>query len=177
MDFEGKIISREISQLLWEKEKTVGTAESCTGGRIAEAIIAVPGASKYFKGGIISYVNEVKECLLGVSHEVLEEKTAVCEEVAIQMVKGACKVLQTDYAISATGVAGPTGGTKDIPVGTIWLACGTMDHVVTCKVEEDHGRDINLAIATNRAMNLFCDFLKSEDAEEVTADAESDVKS
>ena len=177
MDFEGKIISREISQLLWEKEKTVGTAESCTGGRIAEAIIAVPGASKYFKGGIISYVNEVKESLLGVSHEVLEEKTAVCEEVAIQMVKGACKALQTDYAISATGVAGPTGGTKDIPVGTIWLACGTMDHVVTCKVEEDHGRDINLAIATNRAMNLFCDFLKSEDAEEVTADAESDVKS
>lgn len=177
MDFEGKIISREISQLLWEKEKTVATAESCTGGRIAEAIIAVPGASKYFKGGIISYVNEVKERLLGVSHEVLEEKTAVCEEVAVEMVKGACKALQTDYAISATGVAGPTGGTKDIPVGTIWLACGTMDHVVTCKVEEDHGRDINLAIATNRAMNLFCEFLKSEDAEEVTADAESDVKS
>ena len=177
MDFEGKIISREISQLLWEKEKTVATAESCTGGRIAEAIIAVPGASKYFKGGIISYVNEVKKRLLGVSHEVLEEKTAVCEEVAVEMVKGACKALQTDYAISATGVAGPTGGTKDIPVGTIWLACGTIDHVVTCKVEEDHGRDINLAIATNRAMNLFCEFLKSEDAEEVSADAESDVKS
>ena len=177
MDFEGKIISREISQLLWEKEKTVATAERCTGGRIAEAIIAVPGASKYFKGGIISYVNEVKERLLGVSHEVLEEKTAVCEEVAVEMVKGACKALQTDYAISATGVAGPTGGTKDIPVGTIWLACGTIDHVVTCKVEEDHGRDINLAIATNRAMNLFCEFLKSEDAEEVSADAESDVKS
>ena len=85
MDFESKIISREISQMLWEMEKTVGTAESCTGGRIAEAIIAVPGASKYFKGGIISYVNEIKESLLGVSAQVLEEKTAVCEEVAIQM--------------------------------------------------------------------------------------------
>lgn len=173
MDFEGKIISREISELLWEKEKTVGTAESCTGGRIAEAIIAVPGASKYFKGGIISYVNEIKERLLGVSHEVLEEKTAVCEEVAIAMVKGACKALQTDYAISATGVAGPSGGTKEIPVGTIWLACGTLEHVITCKVEEDHGRDINLAIATNRAMQLFCDFLKSEDAEDVTAEGGS----
>ena len=177
MDFESKIISREVSQLLWEMDKTVGTAESCTGGRIAEAIISVPGSSKYFKGGVISYVDEVKMSLLGVDAQLLDEKTAVCEEVAIQMVKGACKALQTDYAISATGVAGPTGGTKDIPVGTIWLACGTMDHVVTCKVEEDHGRDINLAIATNRAMNLFCDFLKSEDAEEVTADAESDVKS
>ena len=66
MDFESKIASREISELLWDMEKTVGTAESCTGGRIAEALIAVPGASKYFKGGIISYVNEVKESLLGV---------------------------------------------------------------------------------------------------------------
>ena len=164
MDFESKIISREVSEILWETEKTVSTAESCTGGRIAEAIIAVPGASKYFKGGIISYINEVKENLLGVDHQVLEEKTAVCEEVAIAMVKGACKALNTDYAIAATGFAGPTGGTKDIPVGTIWLACGTPERVVTLKVDEDHGRDINLAIATNRAMELFLDFLKEEDA-------------
>ena len=153
--------------MLWEMEKTVGTAESCTGGRIAEAIIAVPGASKYFKGGIISYVNEIKESLLGVSAEVLAEKTAVCEEVAIQMVKGACKALNTDFAISATGFAGPTGGTKDIPVGTIWLACGSPERQVTMKVEEDHGRDINLAIATNKAMQMFLEFLKSEDKTEI----------
>ena len=162
MDFEAKITSREISELLWDMEKTVGTAESCTGGRIAEAIIAVPGASKYFKGGIISYTNEIKESLLGVSHELLEEKTAVCEEVAIAMVKGACRALNTDFAISATGIAGPSGGTKDIPVGTIWLACGNVDKVLTLKVEEDHGRDINLAIATNKAMQLFLEYLKSE---------------
>ena len=166
MDFESKIISREISQLLWEREKTVSTAESCTGGRIAEAIIAVPGASKYFKGGIICYVNEVKEGLLGVSHETLEENTAVCEEVAIQMVEGACRTLRTDYAVAATGVAGPGGGTKEIPVGTIWLACGNKDRVVTCKVEEDHGRDINLAIATSKAMQMFLDYLKNEEVEE-----------
>ena len=162
MDFESKIISREISQLLWEMEKTVSTAESCTGGRIAEALMSVPGASKYFKGGIISYVDEVKESLLGVSHQVLEEQTAVCEDVALQMVKGACKALNTHYAVSATGVAGPTGGTKEIPVGTIWLACGSPERQVTVKVEEDHGRDINLAIATNRAMQLFLDFLREE---------------
>lgn len=168
MDFESKIISREISQLLWEREKTVSTAESCTGGRIAEAIIAVPGASKYFKGGIICYVNEVKENLLGVSHETLEEKTAVCEEVAIQMVEGACRTLNTDYAVAATGVAGPGGGTKEIPVGTIWLACGNKDRVVTLKVEEDHGRDINLAIATSKAMQMFLDYLKDEEVEEIS---------
>lgn len=163
MDFEGKIISREVNELLWEREKTVSTAESCTGGRIAEAIIAVPGASKYFKGGIICYVNEVKENLLGVSHEVLEEKTAVCEEVAVAMVKGACKALNTDYAVAATGIAGPGGGTKEIPVGTIWLAVGTPDNVVTFKIEEDQGRDINLAVATNKAMTMLRDFLKDEE--------------
>ena len=160
MDFESKIISRDISQLLWEREETVSTAESCTGGRIAEAMMSVPGASKYFKGGIICYVDEVKENLLGVSHELIEEKSAVCEEVAIDLVKGACKALNTTYAVAATGYAGPTGGTKDIPVGTIWLACGTPDKVVTCMVNEDHGRDINLAIATNKAMQMFLDFLK-----------------
>ena len=80
------------------------------------------------------------------------------------MVKGACKALNTDYAIAATGFAGPTGGTKEIPVGTIWLACGSPERVVTMKVEEDHGRDINLAIATNYAMEMFLRFLKEEDA-------------
>ena len=162
MDFEGKIISRDISQLLWEREETVSTAESCTGGRIAEAMMSVPGASKYFKGGVICYVDEVKVNLLGVSQQLLDEQTSVCEQVAIDLVKGACRTLNTTYAVSATGVAGPTGGTKDIPVGTIWLACGTADNVVTCKVEEDHGRDINLAIATNKAMQLFLDFLRSQ---------------
>ena len=147
MDFESKIISREISQILWELEKTVGTAESCTGGRIAEAMIATPGASKYFKGGVVSYVDEIKERLLHVDAQVLEEQTAVCEEVAKQMVKGACQTLNTNYAIAATGFAGPTGGTKEIPVGTIWLACGDIDRQVTFMVQEDHGRDINLLSA------------------------------
>lgn len=171
MDFEAKVISREISELLWEREKTVATAESCTGGRIAEAIIAVPGASKYFKGGIISYVNEIKENLLGVDSQVLEEQTAVCEEVARQMVQGACKALNTNYAIAATGIAGPGGGTKDIPVGTIWLACGTPDKIITCKVEEDHGRDINLAIATNKAIQMFRDYLQAEEVKDTETES------
>ena len=123
MDFESKIISREISQLLWEMDKTVGTAESCTG-------------------------------------------------VACQMVVGACKALNTDYAISATGYAGPGGGTKEIPVGTIWLACGTQEKQVAMMVQEDHGRDINLAIATNKAIQMFLDFLKSEAQSEMEIEKE-----
>lgn len=159
MDFENKILSREISQFIWEKGKTLGTAESCTGGRIAEAIVLMPGASNYFKGSIVSYTNEVKEKVLGVSHEVLEEKTAVCEEVAIEMVKGAIKLLNVDYAISATGIAGPAGGTHEIPVGTIWLACGSADDIVTIKLEGDNGRDMNLSNATSKALQLFLQYL------------------
>ena len=161
MNFENKITSREISQLLWEREETLSTAESCTGGRIAEAVIAVPGASKYFKGGIISYVDEIKEQLLDVDHDVIEANTAVCEEVAIQMVKGACHKLNTAYAIAATGFAGPGGGTKEVPVGTIWLACGNESKVVTMQMTEDDGRDKNLQNATNAALQMFLDYLKA----------------
>lgn len=160
MEFEKKVLSREIQQYLYESGLTLGTAESCTGGRIAEAIISVPGASAYFKGGIISYTNDVKENVLGVDSRLLEEKTAVCEEVAIAMVKGALNTLNVDFAISTTGVAGPGGGTHDIPVGTIWIACGNKDNIVTMKLEEDYGRDINLAIATSKALQLLLKYME-----------------
>ena len=153
MEFEKKILSREIQQFLYGSGLTVGSAESCTGGRIAESIIAVPGASTYFKGGVISYTNEVKENLLGVDHNLLEEKTAVCEEVAKEMVKGAIKALNVDFAIASTGTAA-------IPVGTIWLACGNAENIVTMKLTEDYGRDINLAIATSKALQMFIGYLK-----------------
>lgn len=159
MGFENKILSREISQLIWENNKTLGTAESCTGGRIAESIIAMPGASNYFKGGIVSYTNEIKEKLLGISPELLAEKTAVCEEVARDMVKGAIKALDVDYAIAATGLAGPGGGTHEIPVGTIWIACGNADDIITMKLDQDFGRDINLANATTKALQMFLQYL------------------
>ncbi len=160
MEFETKILSRQIGDILYESGLTLSTAESCTGGRIAEAVIAIPGASNYFKGGIVSYTNEIKERLLGVSSQTLEQFTAVSEPVAIEMVKGAIETLQTDFAISATGLAGPGGGTPDIPVGTIWIGYGKKDDIRTFKLEGDFGRDINLAIATNKALKLFLNYLK-----------------
>ena len=159
MELEKKVLSREIQTLLYESGKTLGTAESCTGGRIAEAIISTPGASEYFKGAIVSYTNEVKERLLHVDHQLLEEKTAVCEEVAVAMVKGACETLNVDYAIAATGIAGPGGGTKEIPVGTIWLAYGSKDNVETLMLNEDKGRDLNLSHATFRALQGFLAYI------------------
>lgn len=164
MDLETKQLSHQIQGILYNTGETLGTAESCTGGRISEAIIAVPGASQYFKGGIVSYTNEVKENLLGVSHQVLEEQTAVCEEVAKEMVIGACRALNCDYAISATGVAGPTGGTPAIPVGTIWLGYGSKGDVRTFKLTDDFGRDLNLTIATDKALQLFIEYYKEKHA-------------
>jgi nicotinamide-nucleotide amidase len=165
MEFENKILSREIQQILYEAGKTLSTAESCTGGHVAESIIATPGSSEYFKGGIISYTNEVKERLLGVDHQLLEEKTAVCEEVAQAMVRGAIRALNTDYAIAVTGIAGPGGGTKEIPVGTIWIACGSADEMATFKLEGDEGRDMNLTKATSKALMLLLDFLNTHKPE------------
>ena len=162
MELKNKVLSREIQTRMYESGKTLGTAESCTGGRIAEAIISTPGASEYFKGGIISYTNEIKEKLLNVSHQLLEEKTAVCEEVAIAMVKGACHALNVDYAIAATGIAGPGGGTREIPVGTIWLAYGSADNVKTQMLDQDDGRDVNLTTATFSALQGFLNLINEE---------------
>ena len=117
----------------------------------------------YYKGGVIAYTNEIKENVLGVSADLIDEQTAVCEDVAKQMVLGAIKVMNTDFAISTTGVAGPGGGSAQIPVGTIWLACGSEDDIVTMKLVEDFGRDINLAIATNKALRLFLDYLRDRE--------------
>lgn len=165
MELETKILNKQIQEILYESGKTIGTAESCTGGRLAQALISVPGASNYFKGGIVAYTYEIKEKLLGVSHQVLEEQTAVCEEVARELVLGAIDALNVDFAISATGTAGPTGGTKEIPVGTIWLGYGSKDDVRTFKLTEDFGRDINLAIATNKSLHLILDFLREKSKE------------
>ena len=163
MDLETKILSKSIQELLYNSDKNIGTAESCTGGRLAEALIAVPGSSNYFNGSIIAYTNEVKENLLGVNHQVLEEQTAVSEEVARQMVLGAIKTLRVDFAVAVTGVAGPAGGTPENPVGTIWIGYGCNTDVRTWKLSEDFGRDINLSIATSKALQLMVEFLKEHE--------------
>lgn len=106
---------------LKEQKKTIATAESCTGGGIGSALTAVPGSSEVYKGGIISYTNEIKTRLLGVPQTLLQEQGAVSETVACAMAQGARKVLQTDVAISVTGLAGPGGDEYGNPVGTVFI--------------------------------------------------------
>lgn len=162
MNFEQKVFSKELLSLLYESDKTLGTAESCTSGLIAAAITLVPGASDYFKGGIVSYSDEVKISVLNVDADIISKKTAVCEEVAIQMVKGAIDILNVDYAVSATGFAGP-GGANGVPVGTIWLACGNKDEQVTLQLTEDEGREKNTDNAVLEALRLLLDFIRQHE--------------
>lgn len=162
MDFENKVLSKELLALLYESDKTVGTAESCTSGMIASVISIIPGASNYFKGGIVSYCDDVKISLLNVDEEIIKEKTAVCEEVAIQMVKGAIKTLGVDYAVSATGFAGP-GAEGGVAVGTIWIACGNDEEQVTLQLSCDEGREKNISHAVHKAMELLLEFIRSHE--------------
>jgi nicotinamide-nucleotide amidase len=105
-----------------ERGWTIGTAESCTGGSVADAIVAVPGASAAFRGGIVAYANDVKIALLNVPEETLARVGAVSEETAVAMARGAQRALGVDAAIATTGIAGPDGGTDEKPVGTVWIA-------------------------------------------------------
>lgn len=166
MSIEGKFLSKEISDLFWKEGLTLATAESCTAGNVAAAITAIPGSSHFYKGGIIAYSNEVKENLLEVNPETLENKGAVSEETVIEMVKGAMKSMNSDCAVATSGIAGPTGGTPDKPVGTVWIAVGKQEKIVTIKLEGDEGRQKNIAKATQKALQMLRNILQNEENEQ-----------
>ncbi len=115
----------KLIELLKAQGKTCATAESCTGGGIGAALTDVPGASAVYVGGVISYANDVKERVLGVSAETLRTVGAVSSETAAQMAQGARELLGADLAVSVTGIAGPDGGTAEKPVGTVWFGIST----------------------------------------------------
>ena len=112
----------EIISKLIENNITISTAESCTGGSLGKIITSVPGASSIYGYGFITYANEAKEKILGVSHETLEKHGAVSSETALEMAKGAREVSGSDIAVSVTGIAGPGGGTAEKPVGLVYIA-------------------------------------------------------
>lgn len=120
--YEMNSLAEAVGEKLVEVQKTMATAESCTGGNIAHQITLIPGSSRYFKGTVVSYANEVKQQVLGVNACDLEKYGAVSEQVAKQMAQGVRQLLQVDYAVATTGIAGPDGGTEEKPVGTVWIA-------------------------------------------------------
>lgn len=134
---------------------TVASAESCTGGNIAHMITSMSGASSYFLGGVVAYANEVKVNVLGVNPQDLEKYGAVSEPVACQMAEGARKALGAQYAVSTTGVAGPDGGTKEKPVGTIWMAVAGPKGTIAEKVLISHTRERNIGRGSVHAIQLL----------------------
>lgn len=166
MNLDIRIMSRDINEMLWKSKKTLSTAESCTSGRIATVLTATPGSSEYYLGGIVCYADSVKEKILGVSKQLIETETSVSEEVVKQLVIGSNKLFHSDYAVAVSGFAGPGGGTPDIPVGTIWIAVGNSENIVTRKLMLDSGRDKNVAIATFSAMQMLHELLSEQQPEE-----------
>lgn len=150
----GKQSLQEIlGKLLLNKKASISSAESCTGGNIARLITSIPGSSSYFKGSIIAYSNEIKIKLLNVNPSDIDKFGAVSEEVVTQMALGVRKVLNTDYSISTSGIAGPDGGTAEKPVGTVWIAVAGPEGVIAKKYVFSHDRDINIRRATSRALD------------------------
>ena len=124
-------IAERVLELLREQGKTLATAESCTGGLIASMLTRIPGSSDGFHAGFVTYANDIKHRILGVSEATLEQQGAVSEAVVIEMANGAMARSNADCAIAVSGIAGPDGGTPDKPVGTVWLAWGSRENLRT----------------------------------------------
>lgn len=153
---EGDVPLEEVvGNLLADKGLTLATAESCTGGRLAAAITAVPGSSRYFPGGVNSYANEVKTAVLGVKPETLATVGAVSEETACQMAEGVRARLKTDLALSTTGIAGPGGGSDEKPVGTVWIGFSDGKQTFARKFLFGDARERNLQRSVAAALELL----------------------
>lgn len=156
---EIKELSGQVKARMAGTGKSISTAESCTSGLIAAALTTVSGSSEYVKGGIVAYTEEMKNRLLGVPLETIERCNVVSEEVVREMVCGTIDAFSSTYGVASTGVAGPTGGTDDIPVGTIWIAAGNKDHVVARCLHGDNGREQNVNDAACEALRLLLDVI------------------
>ncbi len=155
------MLPEEVGKLLRSRKETLSVAESCTGGKVGDKITDVPGSSDYFLGGIISYSNQAKIDLLGVSAEILRSKGAVSEEVALQMAHGVRRNLKSTYGIGITGTAGPTGGSKSKPIGLVYLAVVSADdQTIERHVFKGSRTDIKES-AANRALVMLKEFIQS----------------
>ncbi len=152
-------MERVVGKLLLQKNKTMCTAESCTGGYIAHLLTSIPGSSEFYDGSVVSYSYGAKEDLLNVNHQTLLSKGAVSEEVVTEMAKGALQNIKSNYVIAVSGIMGPGGGLPEKPVGTAWIAVGSKEKIAAQKVffRFDRARNIQLTAVT--ALNLLRQFI------------------
>ncbi|KYK21089.1 competence protein ComA [Thermoplasmatales archaeon SG8-52-4] len=147
----------KISTILKQKDLKIATAESCTGGLISHSFTNISGSSDYFDRGIVSYSNKAKTELLGVSEEILNRYGAVSEQVATEMADGVRKRSRVDIGIATTGIAGPTGGTKEKPVGLVYIAISTIDKTQVKKFQFSGNRIENKDSTLNAALRMLFD--------------------
>ncbi|HZL11171.1 MAG TPA: competence/damage-inducible protein A [Prolixibacteraceae bacterium] len=157
--FDDENMGIVIGRMLVQSSKTLAIAESCTGGNIAHFLTSNSGSSAYFKGGVVAYSNEIKNRLLDVPMELIETYGAVSPQVAEAMALGAQKVLNADYSIATTGIAGPDGGTEDKPVGTVWIAVAGPSGVKSKKYVFRHNRERNIIRTTHTSLNMLRTFI------------------
>ncbi len=147
--------AQAIGKLLVDQGKTLATAESCTGGNVAHLLTLNSGSSAYFKGSVVAYANEVKKATLGVKSETLAKHGAVSKQTAEEMAIGVRKTIGTDYGIATTGIAGPTGGTPEKPVGTIWIAVSSKEKTISKKLQLGNNRLTNIEFTSVLVLNML----------------------
>ena len=144
-----------VSNLLKEKKHTLSTAESCTGGNISKMITSISGSSSFFNGSLVTYTNKSKSQLLDVNDQVIEKHGAVSQQVVEQMAQNIRLKFDSDYGISTSGIAGPTGGTADKPVGTVWIAVASEEKVISKKLNLGYNRERNIHVSSLSVLNLL----------------------
>jgi nicotinamide-nucleotide amidase len=159
---EDEPMEKVLGKLLLQNNQTICTAESCTGGYIAHLLTSIPGSSAFFDGSVVSYSYKAKEDLLGVDPQTLLKKGAVSEEVVIEMAKGALKNIKSTYSIAVSGIMGPGGGLPDKPVGTVWVAYGNAQKLLTQKLHFRFDRTRNIQLTAVTALNLLRKFILEE---------------
>lgn len=158
---EDKTIYQVLGELLTERELTVACAESCTGGNLAHRITQIPGSSAYFLGSVVSYSNDVKADVLKVPRREIACNGAVSQSVVMAMAKGVAKLMRSDCAIATSGIAGPQGGTRLKPVGTVWIAVKCRDQVVSECIKFDGDRNTVIESATNHGIVMLINMLRN----------------
>jgi nicotinamide-nucleotide amidase len=152
---ENETIEVVVGRLLASQNKTIATAESCTGGKIAQMLTSVSGASNYFRGSVVSYATETKISVLGVSVDIIKEKTVVSAEVASEMALGVQRLMQTDYAIATTGNAGPNKGDSNAEVGTVFIALATPNTIIVEEFNFGQPREKVIDRTVNKALEML----------------------
>ena len=161
--YDQETMAEVTGKLLMEKNARLAVAESCTGGHISHMLTLVPGASRWYTGGITAYDNDVKTKVLGVQPATLEQFGAVSEQTAIEMAKGVRQLLNADYAVATTGIAGPDGGTEDKPVGTVWIAVAGPAKFIAQKYVFGSNRERNILRSSQTALQMLRKLLVSGD--------------